>query len=114
MTDPSNFQFRARRRECGLMQEDVAFLLGLKGPSSVSRFESLAREPDIRSALACEIILGTSVRELFAPLFALVERSVRDRARARLEMLGPLTNDKRHDARLARLADIAEPSPTLF
>ena len=114
MPDPSNVQFRVFRRESGLVQEDVAFLLGLKDPSSVSRFERLSREPDIRSAFACEHILGAPVRTLFEPLFHDVGRIVRERARDRLLALKALANDARHAARLTHLFKLAEQPPTLF
>ena len=114
MLDPSNVQFRALRRQSGLVQEDIAFLLGLKGPSSVSRFERLSREPDIRSALACEHILGAPVRTLFEPLFREAGTVVRKRARERLDSLRALAGDARHAARLTHLVKLAEQPPTLF
>ncbi|PZO50462.1 MAG: hypothetical protein DCF16_13000 [Alphaproteobacteria bacterium] len=114
MPDPSNVQFRALRRETGLVQEDIAFLLGLKGPSSVSRFERLTREPDIRSAFACEHILGAPTRTLFEPLFVEVGRMVRARAHERLNALSTLAHDIRHVARLTHLFKLAEQPPTLF
>ncbi len=96
------------------MQDDIAFLLGLKGSSSVSRFERFAREPDFRSALAFEHILGAPVQKLFAPLFADVGRGVSERARERLDALQALRSDARHAVRLTHLGRLAEPSPTLF
>ncbi len=114
MPDPSNVQFRVLRRETGLVQEDIAYLLGLKGPSSVSRFERLSREPDIRSALACEHILGAPVRTLFEPIFREIGTVVRDRARERLDALKALAHDARHAQRLTHLFKLAEQPPTLF
>jgi hypothetical protein len=69
---------------------------------------------DIRSAFACEVILGAPVRDLFNPLFAEMKRVVSDRARARLELLQPLAGDARHASRLTHLCKIAEQPPTLF
>ncbi|MEQ1709093.1 MAG: helix-turn-helix transcriptional regulator [Terricaulis sp.] len=114
MPEPSNIQFRARRRETGLVQEDIAFLLGFKDPSSVSRFERLTREPDIRTAFACEYILGASARSLFEPLFNEVKRVVSARSLARLDALKALAHDARHAARLTHLVKLAEQPPTLF
>lgn len=114
MLDPSNVQFRALRRQSGLVQEDIAFLLGLKGPSSVSRFERLSREPDIRSAFACEHILGAPARTLFEPLFREIGDIVQKRARERLDALKAFSNDPRHAARLTHLVKLAEQPPTLF
>ena len=114
MPDPSNIQFRARRRETGLAQEDIAFLLGFKDPSSVSRFERLSREPDMRTAFACEYILGAPASSLFEPLFADAKRVVSARALARLDALKQFAHDVRHAARLTHLVKLAEPPPTLF
>lgn len=114
MPEPSNIQFRVRRRETGLSQEDIAFLLGFKEASSVSRFERLTREPDIRTAFACEYILGASTSALFAPLFTEVSKVVSSRARERLDALAMFANDTRHVARLTHLSKLVETPPTLF
>lgn len=114
MPEPSNIQFRARRREIGLVQEDIAFLLGFKDPSSVSRFERLAREPDIHTAFACEYILGAPARSLFEPLFNDAKRVVSARALARLDALREFAHDARHAARLTYLVSLAAQPPTLF
>ncbi len=102
------------RRETGLVQEDIAHLLGLKTSSSVSRFERLVREPDIRSAFACEYILGAPASTLFAPIFADVSRTVSSRARERLDALAAFGNDLRHAARLTHLSKLVEKPRTLF
>lgn len=114
MPEPSNFQFRARRRETGLVQEDIAFLLGFKDPSSVSRFERLTREPDIRTAFACEYILGGSASSLFEPVFREVKQVVSSRAREHLLSLKELAHDARHALRLTHLYKLAEQPRTLF
>ncbi|NWG53216.1 MAG: helix-turn-helix transcriptional regulator [Hydrogenophilaceae bacterium] len=114
MPDRINVQFRTLRRASGLVQEDIAFLLGFKAASTVSRFEQRSHEPDIRTALACEHILGAPVRTLFEPVYAEVGRLVQTRARQRLDSLTALVGDARHAARLAHLARLAEQPPTLF
>ena len=80
----------------------------------MSRFERRSREPDIRSAFACEHILGAPARTLFEPLFLDVGRIVRARAHTRLEALKALAHDARHAARLTYLFKLAEQPPTLF
>lgn len=114
MPDPSNVQFRVLRRETGLLQEDIAHLLGLKTSSSVSRFERLVREPDIRSAFACEYILGASASTLFAPIFSEVSRTVSSRARERIDALSEFANDLRHATRLTHLSKLVERPRSLF
>lgn len=97
-----------------MVQEDIAFLLGFKDSSSVSRFERLTREPDIRTAFACEYILDASTSQLFAPLFNEVKGVVAARARERLDALAMFANDVRHAARLTHLSKLVERPPTLF
>jgi len=114
MPDPSNVQFRALRRATGLLQDDLACLLGFKHLSSVSRFERLLREPDLRIAFACEYVLGAPAKMLFAPVFAEMSRVVASRARERLDALTPVANDVRHAARLTHLSKLVEKPRTLF
>lgn len=114
MPDPSNVQFRALRRATGLLQEDIAHLLGFRDSSSVSRFERQLRDPDIRTAFACEYILGAQASALFAPVFQEVSRIVAKRARERLDALSALSNDIRHAERLTHLSQLVERPRTLF
>lgn len=72
---------KTHRRRAGLFQEEVAFLIGAKFDSSVSRHEGLGRRPTLETAIAYEVIFRTPVRTLFAGLFERVERETIDRAR---------------------------------
>jgi transcriptional regulator with XRE-family HTH domain len=75
---------RTYRKRLSLSQEEVAFLLGVKGMDKgikVSRDENCAREPSLETALAYEAIYGRPVRELFAGLFEKIEGEVAERAR---------------------------------
>ncbi|MEZ5972598.1 MAG: helix-turn-helix transcriptional regulator [Hyphomonadaceae bacterium] len=114
MPDLSNVQFRALRRATGLRQDDLAHLLGFKDSSSVSRFERLLREPDVRTAFACEYILGAQASALFASVFKDVARVVATRARERLDALSVFANDLRHADRLTHLSKLVERPRTLF
>lgn len=114
MLDPSNVQFRALRRATGLLQEDIAHLLGLKDSSSISRFERQLRDPDIRTAFACEYILGAQASQLFEPVFSETVRIVSKRARERLDALSMFANDTRHADRLTHLSKLVERPRTLF
>ena len=66
-----------------MTQEEVAFLLGVKGEDrgvKVCRDERLAREPSLATALAYEVIYQRPVRELFAGVYDQIEREVAARA----------------------------------
>lgn len=72
------------RKRLNLPQEEVAFLLGFNGMSKgskVSRDESFSREPNLRTALAYELIYGQPVSELFAGLYEEVTQEVAARAK---------------------------------
>lgn len=72
---------RAARKRLALSQDDVAFLLGAESGAKVSRYERFAREPGLRTALACEALFHTPVSELFAGLYQTAEQEVAARAR---------------------------------
>ena len=75
---------RPNRRRLSLSQEEVAFLLGVCGTDrgiKVSRDENLNRRPNLETALAYEAIYGIPIRELFAGLYAQVERDVAERTK---------------------------------
>jgi transcriptional regulator with XRE-family HTH domain len=75
---------RTNRKQFSLSQEEVAFLLGVKGMDKggkVSRDESFARKPTLEMALAYEAIYNKPVRELFAGLYEQTAQEVSSRAR---------------------------------
>lgn len=75
---------RTNRKHISLTQEEVAFLLGVKGMDrggKVSRDENYSRKPTLESALAYEAIYGKPVRELFAGLYEQISRDVSSRAK---------------------------------
>jgi hypothetical protein len=47
----------------------------------ISRFERLARLPNLETALACQVVFGIPAHELFPGVFAEVEKTVTKRAR---------------------------------
>src|SRR5712692_10173166 len=57
---------RAYRKNSGLTQEEVAFLLGFSNANLVSRYEKRQRMPPVQTALAYEAIFGIPIAELFA------------------------------------------------
>ena len=81
---PLTNYLRSNRKRLALTQEEVAFLLGVKGEDrgvKVCRDERLAREPSLSVALAYEVIYGKPVRELFAGVFERIEQDVAARAK---------------------------------
>jgi transcriptional regulator with XRE-family HTH domain len=75
---------RTNRKQSALSQEEVAFLLGMKGldkGGKVSRDESYARVPTLEFALAYEAIYGKPIRELFAGLYERIAPEVSARAK---------------------------------
>ena len=73
---------RTHRKRCGLTQDEVAFLLGCRTGTKVSRFERLARKPNLATALACGVVFGIPAHELFPRAHAEVEKEVAERALA--------------------------------
>lgn len=79
---------RTERKRKGFSQEDIAFLLGCQNGSVVSRFERLAREPNIETAFACQVIFGVPAHELFPGKFKKVEKRIINRAALLSKKLG--------------------------
>ena len=74
---------RSHRKQSGLSQDEVAFLLGVGNGSLFSRYEKRRRVPPLETALACEAVFGVPVAELFA---GIRERAERDVAERRIEL----------------------------
>lgn len=67
-------RIRKYRKSAQLSQRDLALLLGLRSQGTVADIESGRRKPGLAVALACEIVLGVSVPELFPRLYRGAER----------------------------------------
>jgi transcriptional regulator with XRE-family HTH domain len=78
---------RTYRRRSGLSQTEVAFLLGCRSGSKVSRYEHFARQPDFLTVCACAVIFHVSVQELFSGTFQRAERETKKRAQLLLRKL---------------------------
>src|SRR6266852_9657349 len=74
---------RTFRRRWGLTQRELAFLIGLKSGTTVSRLEQLKRLPNLAAALACLIVFDIAPFEIFPGLFS----EVRDRVIVRANQL---------------------------
>ena len=69
---------RTYRKHSGLSQSEVSFLIRLKDKSELSRYERSARQPSLRTALACQEVFGEPISELFAGLSDSVTRDSRN------------------------------------
>ena len=87
---------RMHRKRMGLSQKDVAYLLGCRSGAKVSRYERFAREPTLRTAIACEAVFNTPIRKLFAGVYEEVERAVERRARVLARRLAAPKAKGRH------------------
>ena len=105
---------RTYRKRGSLTQDEVAFLLGCESGTKISRFEHLARQPNLETAFACQVVFGIAAHKLFPSMFAEVEKTVTGRARelsARLQgrKRGPGDTGVRH--KLAILKAIGAERP---
>ena len=71
----------SHRKRSALSQEDMAFLLGTRGGSKVSRYERFKRGPNLETVLAYEAIFGKPASQLFAGQYREVENSMGERVR---------------------------------
>ena len=67
---------RVYRRRWALTQEELAFLLGYRNESIVSRFERQERRIPLAAAFACHLIFGAEPRNIFPGLFEQTENGV--------------------------------------
>ena len=82
-----NYALRSHRKRSGLIQEDVAVLIGARSPSQVSRQENGEREPDLHAALAYVIIYDAPIRHILPKLHRDIAQKVHARAEALAERL---------------------------
>ena len=93
------------RKRWGLSQRQLAYLLGWDSASSVSRFESMGRLPNLMTALKIEALFESGSGDLFPGLYRRAEIEVADRAKVLYRELEGRTDPKSQEA-LALLAYI--------
>ncbi len=71
-----------------MTQKDLAFLLGCQSAASVCQYESHHRVPDLRTALAYQVIFRVPIEDMFPELTREVERDVRERRRTFRKAVG--------------------------
>ena len=72
---------RSNRKRLALSQDEVAFLMGTRSGAKISRYERFAREPNLKTAFAFEVIYKRAACELFNGLYQTVEKEVAERAK---------------------------------
>jgi transcriptional regulator with XRE-family HTH domain len=96
---------RTYRRRYALTEEELGFLLGLRGHSAVSQYESGERNPTLETALGLQVLFDQQPRQLFPGLYEKVE----DRVMTRIaKLLGRLDGkrDQRSQAKREFLEDV--------
>jgi transcriptional regulator with XRE-family HTH domain len=76
------------RKRIGLTQEELAFLLGAKGDSKVSRYENSRRIPIFRAILGYSVIFQAPLQDLFAGHYDEVVIIIHKRAKRLQAKLG--------------------------
>jgi DNA-binding XRE family transcriptional regulator len=71
---------RRYRLRAALTQKEMAHLLGCRSPATVCQYEAGKREPDLRTALAYQVVFGLPVETLFPGIHREVEQDVLIRA----------------------------------
>jgi transcriptional regulator with XRE-family HTH domain len=69
-------RIRMLRKQSGLSQSDLAFLLGFTNPASVCLYELRSRIPSTDTMFALSIIFGKPPEELFPDLYKEVEQLI--------------------------------------
>jgi transcriptional regulator with XRE-family HTH domain len=103
---------RASRKQAGLSQDDLAFLLGCDSGTKVSRYELFRRQPGLPTAFALEAIFGKPARELFAGMYEDAEQETAERARQLICRLKEHREGAQLRRKLALLRTIAGDAPS--
>jgi transcriptional regulator with XRE-family HTH domain len=73
-------RLKPHRKRSGFTQKELAFLLGNKKHSAISRYEGGGRKPDLRTALAYKLLFESQLQDLFPGVYADVAREIGERA----------------------------------
>ena len=105
-----NNYLRTFRKRTGLSQSEVAYLLGCRDGSKVSRYEHFQRQPNLETALAFEVIFNTPVREMFGGLHEQVEKKTLRRIGVLGRRLHTTAPNRLSEQKLAALAAVVRGS----
>lgn len=71
---------RPHRRRWGLTQQELAFLIGIKSRTAISRIEGSKRRPSLNAVFICMLIFNMPALELFPGLMSELRTSILSRA----------------------------------
>ena len=100
---------RTYRKRAGLSQDEVAYVLGCKSGSKVSRYERFARTPTLETTFAYEALFKVPASDLFSGIFQRVERDTAKRAKVLVRKIGRAKTDKLSARKLDLLRGEAVP-----
>ncbi len=92
MSSPIHEYLRTSRRKWALTQKELAFLLGHKSPTHISRLEQGKRIPSKEVVLACEVLFELPPRKCFPKLYVEIEEAILTRASTLYERLDKKTS----------------------
>lgn len=101
---------RTHRKSLGLSQKELAFLLGHKHRTRVSRYERGVRVPKIETVVALETVFQNPIRKLFEGTYDRVCAGVRARAKELAQQVDALPDSKATRRKYEALLRIANPS----
>ena len=70
MSQRHSNSLKPHRKRSGFTQGELAYLLGLKEHSAISRFEQGHREPSLRTAFAYRLLFDRGLEQLFPQVHA--------------------------------------------
>jgi transcriptional regulator with XRE-family HTH domain len=100
---------RTYRKRAGFSQDEMAFLLGCRRGTKVSRYECFRRLPELQTVLAYEVVLGVPARELLAGIFEQVQRVTIRRAKTLYRRLDATPHKRLTAQKLMALREALEP-----
>ena len=101
---------RTYRKRSALSQDEVAFLLGCRSGTKVSRYERHSRKPNLETLFGYEMVFGTPAREFFAGVYQKVEKKITNRAQLLTRNLSRATPTPRATRKLQILEAITSGS----
>lgn len=105
-----NNYLRTYRKRAGFSQDEMAFLLGCRRGTKVSRYECFKRLPELPTAFAYETVFRVPVRDLFAGIFGQARRVTIRRARALYRKVGADAHGRLTAQKLMALKEVLEPA----
>ena len=83
-----HLRLKPHRKRSGFTQKELAFLLGGKKHSTISRYEAGERKPDLRTAVAYCVLFDRALADLFPGLHADVLGQIGERAERMSQEIG--------------------------